>query len=224
MTLSLRDELEKCVWWTKMAREVGPQMKETLMYRNLHRKNDIVLDQGSGHQGFEVWRKWSYPSDWPDALVKIKAAAKIQKKWRERMERKNIVSVPTSNQETRKKKTWNRNEKVEDDSWIISDKDLKQYEKDQNPEESPKEFLKRIYNDEGYIMKVGKARRGANAKNWKTPDGKFICASLHKANNIYDAFGKSIWSKKRKKGQQNRPVPPEQLKFGVCDGNYVLIA
>jgi len=52
------------------------------------------------------------------------------------------------------------------------------------------EYKKNMSSDRGKILK-----RGSNAKNWCSHDGEkqFICRSLHKANNIYQALGKREW-------------------------------
>ena len=204
-----------------MVKEVGPQIKEKAPLYFWSRSH-ICYPHVSDHIGTEIWRKWSYPLDWPDALVKIKAATKIQKQYRD-----HLYGNLSDGEEIDFKKIvfegvkylmdpgdgdvfdpddysmvgiWNADEKKidfeedcedthkskrkEDYSWIISDKNLMKYEMEHNRYSPPIEFLKRLYKDEGYMQKIGGAR-GRNAKNWKTPDGKYVCVSLYKANNIY---------------------------------------
>ena len=131
MTLSLKDELAKCVWWAKMVKEVGPQIKEKAPLYCSGGCAHICYPPVSDHIGTEVWRKWSYPFDWPDALVKIKAAAKIQKQYRE-----HLYGNLSDGEDI-------HNSKKEDD-WIIAPKTLLKYEREQLPEEPTKEFLKRL--------------------------------------------------------------------------------
>jgi hypothetical protein len=94
------------------------------------------------------------------------------------------------------KMTYNRDEKIETDDWIVSNANILAYEKQFKDSKSlnTKEFLKLVYNDAGYIKHMGKTKRGGKATNWKRDD-RFICESLHKINNIYDSIGKNKWCK-----------------------------
>jgi hypothetical protein len=93
---SLKDELAKSVWWARMAEEVGPQVKVARVASRWRRGVvrgygalvHVQLELGNCcHTGFEVWRirGWQHNLDWPDALVKVKAATKIQAHWRGRV-------------------------------------------------------------------------------------------------------------------------------------------
>ena len=96
----------------------------------------------------------------------------------------------------KKKLTRNRDDKIPDESWIISNENLEKYEKlaKESVQKQAKAFLNLIYKDRGYIehFKNKKIKRGCNSINWKE-NGNYLCESLHKATNIYDAIGKKKW-------------------------------
>jgi hypothetical protein len=99
---SLKDELAKSVWWARMAEEVGPQVKAARVASRWRRQGGYGgrargVRPVSDHTGFEVWRLrgWQNGVDWPDALVKIKAAIKIQTQCRHYMKR--CVPTPPQN-------------------------------------------------------------------------------------------------------------------------------
>ena len=107
------------------------------------------------------------------------------------------------------KKTRNRDTKIPNSSWIVKDDNLLNYEKETLSMEDnacnisrAKYFLDKVYKDDNYkkwcfTTKSKQMKRGANAKNWRQGDRKFICPSLHKADNIYQSLGKSKWSKSK---------------------------
>ena len=115
----------------------------------------------------------------------------------------NNISKESDEEEVKKsktfpksKKTWNRDEKLVDDSWIVNNSDLLKYEKIamdiKNIKDRPKQFLVNLYSNQGYISFFKKKKRGSNAKNWRYINKEdYICPSLHKANNIYQALGKA---------------------------------
>ena len=129
-------------------------------------------------------------------------------------------------------KTHNPTAKLPNVDWIIKGDDILRYKGQSNlfqnkgtggcHESKANAFLAKIYRDKNYIQQfsVGSKlkKRGANAKNWKE-NGEYICPSLHKIDNIYQAFGKSGTGKKKTKfsntwptstGQS--PIPPAQCK------------
>jgi len=86
-------------------------------------------------------------------------------------------------------------------TWIIPDEVLIRIQRlaisEYEIPDRPREFLKMLYQEQTYISHFTDSRldkRGANALNWKN-DKKFICDSLHKANNIYQSLGKRSWQK-----------------------------
>ena len=87
-------------------------------------------------------------------------------------------------------------------TWIISDSVLLEFRAEASEyrpsNKRPKKFLDLLYASQEYSdchrlhVRHRKVKRGANAKNWKE-DGKYICPSLHKADNIYQKLGKRVW-------------------------------
>jgi len=75
---------------------------------------------------------------------------------------------------------------------------LECYEKSIQQDSSAKEFLEHLYKTDYYKKfsahinlcgppkKICFKKRGSKAKNWKNSENKYICPSLHKANNIYE--------------------------------------
>ena len=114
------------------------------------------------------------------------------------------------------KATRNREEKLEDNSWIVKDSDLLKYEEIamdiKNIKDRPKQFLINLYSNQGYITFLKKKKRGSNAKNWKNLNKEdYICLSLHKADNIYQNLGKASSLKTGKPGSWiNKPIPGYQ--------------
>ena len=56
-------------------------------------------------------------------------------------------------------------------------------------------FLDLIYSNKKYIKHFESKKnnkRCTSANNWRQ-NGNYICDSLHKANNIYEGFGKNKW-------------------------------
>ena len=79
----------------------------------------------------------------------------------------------------------------------------------ENSTNPPKEFLSRIYKTSSYIQRMGKTKRGNKARNWRVDEiGEFKCPSLHRVNNIYEAFGKKKWSHSTSK-KTYTPAPDE---------------
>jgi hypothetical protein len=95
---SLKDELAKSVWWARMAEEVGPQVKVARVASRWRRWGGYGAKEVGTvcHTGFEVWRirGWQHNLDWPDALVKVKAATKIQAHWRMARRRSKMACKP----------------------------------------------------------------------------------------------------------------------------------
>ena len=95
---SLKDELAKTVWWARMAEEVGPQVKVARVASRWRRWGGYGAKEVGTvcHTGLEVWRirGWQHNLDWPDALVKVKAATKIQAHWRMARRRSKMACKP----------------------------------------------------------------------------------------------------------------------------------
>lgn len=110
---------------------------------------------------------------------------------------------------------------ITDDDWVVPDHLLVKIEKFASvSDDRPKEFLKLLYLTSEYQREFSSKKRGANAKNWKE-DGKYICPSLHKADNIYQMLGKRVWCDDMKtKGTKfadtwiNEPSPQCQVVTG----------
>ena len=134
----------------------------------------------------------------------------------------NIRTCQTLRDATPKKKTRNRAEKISSNTWLIPDTVLTSCERQavQSGEgrKIPKKFRDLLYASTEYERNMssrGKPiRRGNNAKNWRI-NGDYICPSLHKADNIYQALGKRVWCDDRAKaggGPANtwrNTIPPE---------------
>ena len=140
-----------------------------------------------------------------------------------------IVPAPVSNQIP--KKTRNRDEKIPSSNWLISNSILLKCERIAKDypirKKMPKIFLKTLYNTEMYIKALpppgnrSKVNRGNLAKNWKR-NGKYICPSLHKADNIYQTLGKKVWCEEHKGLPANTwksvdiRFPDHELRCSVC--------
>jgi hypothetical protein len=135
--------------------------------------------------------------------------------------KKKKKSVPR----TSPKKTCNRDEKVPNDTWVIPNDVLLRCEREAKASEifrkQPQYFLKTLYATAEYKRRLKKLKRGSNAKNWKK-DGKFLCPSLHKADNIYQCLGKRVWCKDHSGGRAGTwpgvsgvTPPPEHFRCEV---------
>uniref|UniRef100_A0A6C0C8G0 Uncharacterized protein n=1 Tax=viral metagenome TaxID=1070528 RepID=A0A6C0C8G0_9ZZZZ len=144
-----------------------------------------------------------------------------------------ITALPGPIVVEKPKATRNRDSKVSDPSWIVKDEDMLKYERmaKNQPDKDchgsrATYFLKLLYKDSNYIREFQKPsqkliKRGANAKNWRDINRVFKCSSLHKADNIYQSLGKSLWSKKHKKSPANTwptitgksKIPPFQCRY-----------
>jgi hypothetical protein len=109
------------------------------------------------------------------------------------------------------KHTWNRKNIQFSDSSIIRKSQIDLYTESVRRlpvAEQRKTFLKKIYEDPSYRMKMLKSgsdtkvfKRGSKAINWKN-DGEWKCNSLRYIDTIYQAMGKKHWSDKGKHGKQ----------------------
>lgn len=83
-------------------------------------------------------------------------------------------------------------------------------EKSKRMDEPAKSFLDHLYKTEYYKKfskhvnlcgppkKISNIKRGSGAKNWKNSENKYICPSLHKANNIYEKLSQQKAQNKKK--------------------------
>jgi hypothetical protein len=85
-------------------------------------------------------------------------------------------------------------------------------------EKATKCFLRALYDDPGYILILGKKKRGKNADNWKDTDGDWKSPSLHYANCVYDAIGKNNWIKNGNHGLQSHNSERDQCVFMTKKG------
>ena len=89
---------------------------------------------------------------------------------------------------------------IANDDWVVPDHLLVEFEKIASVcDDRPKEFLRLLYASSEYQREFGLRKRGSNAKNWRGADGKYICPSFHKADNIYQMLGKRVWCDDMKK-------------------------